>query len=193
MRKKFDYLEKFLPPHPTFEGTNRNWFCLVSKEEILEAEKKYNFCFPNQLREFYSEIGYGSLYAAYNAPIGYRAFMSNKILPPLVAAAFYKPLEGDNRPEDEYVPINAGDDAHYMAAMTYEMLQPGDLPFFEVGDGTNFLVMRPHSENPNAVWSDCGVKIEDSFERFIWRLYHEDPAYYGDIIDAHYNTLENGG
>ena len=43
--------------------------------------------------------------------------------------------------------------------------------------------MKLNSENPNAVW-DWDTKIEDSFERFIWRLYYEDPGYYGEIITA---------
>ena len=60
----------------------------------------------------------------------------------------------------------------------YELLEPGDLPFFEIGDSSSFMVMKPHSDNPNAVWYMGVEKIEDSFEKFIWRLYYEDPSYY---------------
>ena len=63
-----------------------------------------------------------------------------------------------------------------------ELLQPGDLPFFEIADSSSFMVMKLRSDNPNAVWSDCGVKIEDSFEKFIWRLFYEDPGFYGPFF-----------
>jgi hypothetical protein len=65
----------------------------------------------------------------------------------------------------------------------YEDLEPGDLPFFEMYDSSYFLVMKPHSDNPNAIWTISNIKIEDSFEKFIWRLYYESPEFYGKIID----------
>ena len=177
MNEKFSYLKEFLSPHPKFEGTNINWFYPVSEEEIVAAEKAAHISFPDQLREFYQEIGYGSLYAPYNAPKGYTAYMSNQILLPLVAAAFYKPLEGDTWVPDDG-PIDAGDEGHYMDASSYEILEPGDLPFFEIADSTSFMVMKPHSANPNAVWYMGKEKIEDSFEKFIWNLYYESPVYW---------------
>ena len=66
------------------------------------------------------------------------------------------------------------------------MFEPGDLPFFEIGDSCRFLLMKLYSNNPNAIWTFGNIKIEDSFERFIWRLYYESPWFYDDIIEAHY-------
>ena len=48
-------------------------------------------------------------------------------------------------PEEEY----------YMAESAYEDLEPGELPFFEIGDSSSFLIMKLNSDNPNAVWC-CG-------------------------------------
>ena len=47
--------------------------------------------------------------------------------------------------------------------------------------------MKLNSDNPNAVWALGNIKIEDSFEKFIWRLYYEDPTYYGQIIENYYS------
>jgi hypothetical protein len=73
---------------------------------------------------------------------------------------------------------NEGD--QYMSSEAYEDLQVGDLPVFEIGDSSSFMIMKPLSENPNAVWYMGMEKIEDSFERFIWKLYHIGPSYYAD-------------
>jgi len=62
--------------------------------------------------------------------------------------------KGDQRTSEDG-PVDAGDGEHYMDATTYEFLKPVDLPFFEIADSSQFMVMRPHSDNPNAVWSDC--------------------------------------
>ena len=64
-----------------------------------------------------------------------------------------------------------------MAESAYELLQPGDLPFFEISDSSSFMVMKLNSDNPNAVWFMGHEKIEESFERFIWNLYYDDPSY----------------
>ena len=72
----------------------------------------------------------------------------------------------------------------------YELLEPGDLPFFEIADSSSFLLMKPFSDNPNAVW-DYDLKIEDSFEKFIWRLYYESPSFYEGIIGEHYKNKSN--
>lgn len=184
MKNKYEYLKKFLPPHPEFDGTNRNWFYPVEKDEIEEANKKLGFDLPTELVQFYREVGYGSLYAPHDAPEGYTAYKANYIIPPSILVGLYKPLEGGNR-EDEYEPVES--EGYYMSGSTYKDLEPGDLPFFEICDGSSFLVMRPHSGSPNAVWTDLGDKVEDSFEKFIWRLYYESPEYHLKIVDPDYD------
>ena len=58
----------------------------------------------------------------------------------------------------------------------------GYIPFFEIGDSGDFLFIRSCSKNSNAVWDGCGIKIEDSLQRFIWRLYYESPKYFYDTV-----------
>ena len=117
-------------------------------------------------------IGFGMLRSPHVIPQNYNFYGKNEILPPHIAADYMLgKIEHPEEPE------------YYMSETTYGFLEPGDLPFFEIGDGSSFLLMKLNSENPNAVW-DWDTKIEDSFERFIWRLYYEDPGYYGEIITA---------
>ncbi len=143
-----------------------NIFHPETEEEIENAEKVFGFPFPSQLRNFYQKIGYGSLTTPHNPPKDYDFCNANDILPPFVAANFAKGIllwEGQHC---------------WMAEETYELLEPGDLPFFEVGDSNYFLIIKPESYMPNAVYDMGGDLIEDSFEKFIWRLYYEDHSYY---------------
>lgn len=164
MNKKYEYLKKYIPG-----GTevNDNWFLEVTLDEIENAEKKGGVIFPEELREFYKQIGHGMLRSPETRPENYQFYASNEILPPNIAVDYM--LGIIEHPDD---------DAYYMSASTYEDMEPGDLPFFEIGDGSSFMMMKLKSDNPNAVWYMGVEKIEDSFERFIWRLYHEGPAYY---------------
>ena len=66
-----------------------------------------------------------------------------------------------------------------MSPETFEYhVSPEDLPVFEIADGSSFMMMKPRSSNPNAVWYMGSEKIEDSFRDFIYKLYHDDPSYY---------------
>ncbi|WP_010299842.1 SMI1/KNR4 family protein [Candidatus Odyssella thessalonicensis] len=152
-----------------------NIFYDCSLEEIQRAEEQLGRNFPSELRSFYLSIGYGHLTTKSGEQEDAIFPNSNEILPPHIAVDYMQGII--EHPEE---------DPYYMSPDTYEDLEPGDLPFFEIGDGSSFMVMKLNSKNPNAVWSDCGVKIEDSFERFIWRLYYEDPSFYGPIIEAYY-------
>ena len=147
-----------------------NLFGPLFQGELEEAEVILGRSFPDQLRKFYVDIGVGSLMKPHNAPEGYDSSVKNDILSPIAAANFSK---GILEWEDQ--------DLSYMKESTYELLEPGDLPFFEMYDSSHFLLMKLNSDNPNAVWF-YDTKIEDSFEKFIWRLYYESPSYYGDLM-----------
>jgi len=165
--EKYDFLKKYVG-HNDLKGT---YFFSISEEEIGEGERILGCKFPDQLKEFYKEIGAGILSCGNKYPEMKCEYVSNDILPPLAAANFSKGI------------LEFDDQDYYMAKPTYELLEPGDLPFFEIGDSTRFLVMKLNSDNPNAVWC-YDIKIEDSFEKFIWRLYYESPWFYDDIIGA---------
>ena len=159
---KYEYLRKYVG-HNDLKGT---YFLPVSGEELAKAEVELGFEMPNQLKEFYKEIGAGILSCGEKYPEMLADSLTNEILPPLVASNFSKGIL-----------IWEGQD-NWMAEPTYELLEPGDLPFFEIGDSSSFMIMKPNSDNPNAIWYMGREKIEDSFEKFIWRLYYEDPSYY---------------
>ncbi|HCI49101.1 MAG: hypothetical protein A2977_00455 [Alphaproteobacteria bacterium RIFCSPLOWO2_01_FULL_45_8] len=177
----YEYLKQFIPGG---SEVNDNWFLPLKSEEIVTAEQKLGVNFPSQLRSFYQEIGFGMLRSPEIPPAGYEFYNNNEILPPLVVAHFSKEII---RFRTETIEGPAECEDHWMSNATLEMLEPGDLPFFEIGDSSRFLIMRPASHDPNAVWTPSHIKIEDSFERFIWRLYYESPWFYDDIIEAHYN------
>jgi hypothetical protein len=169
--KKYQYLVPYINRANTKSKIQPcNSFYQLKKESITSVEKKLGVKFPNQLINFYEEIGYGFLIRPHKYEIDYYFSNTNRI----------------NAPDTiEDILLN-GQSSGLISQDTYELLEPGDLPFFEIGDSASFLVMRPNSDNPNAIWTDTGIKIEDSFEKFIWRLYYEDPAYYGQIIENHY-------
>lgn len=167
----YSYLKKYIPGG---DQINDNWFFPVLVEVIEKCELKMELKFPEQLRNFYEIIGFGVIRSPENRPENYKFYNDNRILPPTIAVDYMLGI------------LEHPGETYYMSEDTYEMLEEGDLPFFEIGDGSSFMVMKLNSDNPNAVWSDCGVKIEDSFERFIWRLYYEDPGYYGEIIEDYY-------
>ena len=142
------------------------YFLPVSKLEIEEAELQLKVELPIQLKDFYNEIGAGILSCGERYPEMLADSLTNEILPPLVAANFSKGI------------LRWDGQDNWMSESTYELLEPGDLPFFEVGDSNYFLVMKPNSENPNAVYDMGGHLVEDSFEKFIHNLYYDDPSYY---------------
>jgi len=172
MSEAFNYLKHYI--RKTGEGSSGpNDFWPVFKEELIKSEEELGIPFPQQLRTFYQSIGYGFLTHPHTLPKGYSFFSTNRINSPNMISSIV--LKGPN--------------SGLILDEAYELLQPSDLPFFEMYDSTHFLVMKPNSPNPNAVWT-LGfqpIKIEDSFEKFIWRLYYESPDFYGSIIEEAIN------
>lgn len=159
-----------------------NFFEAVELSDINEAEKILEFTLPSQLKQFYQEVGSGNLRAPNVVPEGYDFYSANEFLPPLTIARFVK---GERFWEGQ---------KNYISEDALELLQPGDLPFFEIHNNSSFLKMKALSDNPNAVWTlnpYNPIKIEDSLEEFIKNLYYKDPAYYGDIIEAHYAKVKH--
>ena len=160
MENKYDFLKPYVG-HNDLKGI---YFMTVSNTEIEEAECIIKTQFPLEIKEFYKEIGCGTLCCGYKYPEMYHN-ISNLILPPITVAHFSRGiLEFD------------GQD-FYMSESAFEDLHPGDLPFFEIHSSEYFLLMKLNSDNPNAVW-DGKTKITDSFEEFVYRLYYESPIFY---------------
>jgi antitoxin YxxD len=175
-QKSYDYLKPFVCELSKVRH-HQNYFYPVSEKELLQAEKKIGFTFPDELRRFYQEIGAGSLSLSLGQPENRYSVGSNIIIAP-------------EHLEDVMTGTLINEETGlYFSRDAFEDLQPGDLPFFEISDSSNYLIMKVTSENPNAVWAFGDLKIEDSFERFIWRLYHERSDFYSDFIYNHYKNL----
>ncbi|CAO5682435.1 MAG: Antitoxin YxxD [Holosporales bacterium] len=171
----YEYLSKELVKNKDgfIDLTCTNYFISLDQGILKEAESIIDMPFPSELKQFYQEVGYGNLSAPKDVPEGYCFYSRNMILHPLAIARF------------KIGQLLNPDLDSYMQQDVYEDLSPDDLPFFEIGDSSSFMIMKPKSDTPNAVWYMGMEKIEDSFERFIWRLYHESPGYYGNTIEAY--------
>jgi len=130
-----------------------NGFYSIDDGELTEAEKSLGTQFPEQLRAFYVEVGWGRLQTGANS----RYTMSKNWIFPC-----------------EDVPQLLNGTCEWM--MPYTQIQPDTLPFFE-RDVDLFLCLHPKSENPNAVHWMWGDKICDSLVEFFQRLV-EDPDWF---------------
>jgi antitoxin YxxD len=161
---KYEYLKPYVNPVDTEAGENS--FYSVSKEKISESGKTLNRVFPESLKTFWREIGYG-FFGATSPEIGLTQIdYSNRLLPP----------------EDIVSILTEGVESGLITDQGFEFLNDGDMPIFEIADFTSYLVMKPNSDYPDAVYRTNGKMIEDSLETFIWKLYHVSPTYYLDKL-----------
>lgn len=162
MFNSYGYLKKYIKRNVDESGGGENAFYPINMMDVIKIEIELKLKFPDQLMEFYKEIGYGFLTYPEKFEEGFRSFNTNRINPPELIRDI----------------LVHGAGSYLISQDSFEILEPGDLPFFEISDSSSFMVMKLNSDNPNAVWFMGHEKIEDSFERFIWRLYYEDPSYY---------------
>ena len=117
----YEYLKKYDSSY--YQGViphSANVFYKITEDEILDAEELLGYRFPDQLREFYREIGRGDLTAPHNPPINYRFGGSNEILHPMVVARFTKGIyewEG----QDRWI---------HPELIEYKLFEEGDMFFF---------------------------------------------------------------
>ncbi|WP_341751162.1 SMI1/KNR4 family protein [Candidatus Tisiphia endosymbiont of Piscicola geometra] len=159
---KYNYLRKFINSKPS--EPHRNFFGSISTKEIKEAEERLGFTFPRSLKEFWLEIGYGFLTTSIDKV---KKDFSNRILYPQQIADIMLLKE-----ESDYILLEA------VEYIEEGYIKDDDIIFFEVADMSSFLVMKPSSDKPDAIYDMLGRVLEEHFERFIWRLYHESPDYY---------------
>ena len=160
----YDYLKKYRNQNKS-TGLGENGFASLLNPNLIEdAENRLGFEFPSELKEFWHEIGPGVLRASVNSPKNYECSHNNIILGPTTIANIL--LSDPDSPDCPVIPE------------FYDMLEPGDMPFFEIGDSVSFLYMRPESEKPNTVYDSLGNQVSQSLEKFIHRLYYESPTFY---------------
>lgn len=162
MENKYDYLKQFkINEKYPFVGPAGNFFSPVTKEEILQAEKELGFKFPLSLKGFWLEVGYGSLCVDNK---GTDSDLDNYIMQP---SMIVNTILRKDESEELALPVLS-----YVLDM---YLEEGDIPFMEVADSSDFLKMKRGSDG---IYDCGGDLLEESFEKFIWRLYHESAKYY---------------
>lgn len=135
-----------------------NWLCPVSAESVILAEKEIGIEFPSQLRAFYQQVGFGAILTGTS---GWKSISHNEII----------------HPED--IPKILNGTCEWI--MPYTVIEPDTIPFLN-RDLDVLICLRPHSENPNAVWRMWGRKICDSLVEFFQRLL-EDPDWFSPPLD----------
>lgn len=137
------------------ERPYRIFFYKVGQSDIASAEARIGFAFPEQLRFFYADIGYGFLS---ESPVSGLSVGRQYVIPPEMVASLFL--------LDDPPPLQVPD---YGAPRNG--FPEGCMPFLDMGDGA-FLYLKPSSANPNAVWGVRGHKlICDDLVEFFTKLY----------------------
>lgn len=147
--KNFVFFEKYVVPEGTLVHCDDCKYCLypLKEEDVLLAEQKLSIKFPEDLREFYLEIGYG--YVGQDEP----DFM-NEIMHPL---EIVKLKNG----EDFYENMDREDSEYYQSEDV--------LPFFNLGGEFDYLVIQLTGEDKGGIIY-FGEKIADNFTDFINKM-----------------------
>lgn len=87
---KYEYLKKYIVPRWTSQAGNS--FYNISHEEILEAERKINLKFTDQLKELWMEIGCGFFEASCKELGITQIDYPNRLLPPdeIASVAYFR-------------------------------------------------------------------------------------------------------
>lgn len=129
-----------------------NQFYPVAYKDIEEIESTLGFTFPNELREFLLEVGYGFLNKSeYNI---------NRMMGPASI-------------RDARLKVN--DFEFYPDIEMYEELEKDKLIFFEANESA-LLLIELNEENLNSIYYD-EIKIADSLEEFLEKLMLDDNYY----------------
>jgi len=167
--EKYDYLKKYVTNE---ENVNEfNAFYVISQKAVQEEEARLGYEFPEALKEFWYTVGYGFLTESINN--NHASDYINRISSPDQIASI----------------MLAEEDAPIIPGIS-EYFEEGDIPFFEIMNSSCFLVMKKDFSKPDMVYDMSGGEI-DHFERFIWRLYHESPIYYENIISRNLEKLKD--
>ncbi|WP_409995877.1 SMI1/KNR4 family protein [Halomonas sp. DP4Y7-2] len=133
-----------------------NEFWRVHEAQLREAENRMGINIPSDLREFYTTVGHGHLVRSRHGVLQSDYF--NSIV------------------DVEYLTrLWCRDDVCFQ--YDSEIFDERELPFFDMGS-YSYLVLRPRSENPNAVYFPYDKKpVCFSFCEFVSRLYQDTTFY----------------
>ena len=121
-----------------------NIFFEIKKEDIEISEEKLGCKLPDELKDFYQEIGYGFFYKDSGS--------FNRLLSPLQVAQI-------NLREDFY-------EADPDLDIFDELYNKEKLLFFEVNEGIYLAIDKKEKNKQSAIWL-FDKKISDSLENFI--------------------------
>ncbi len=159
---KYDYLKKYV--NKSIANGKENSFYPFDLERIENCEKKLKQTFPEELKEFWREIGYGF-------------FRSSD------------PEKGINQndwtnrfatPDDIMEILLEGAESELISEEMLELLEEDEVPFFNV-TGFSYLYYKT-TDSTFKIYYGLD-KIADSLEEFVHRLYYESPTYYLNIVD----------
>lgn len=152
---EFMYHLKRAPQPARRMELHENFFFPVISSEINKAEQDLGFALPDELKQFYEEIGWGQLQTGRNGKVT----DNNHVVSPR-----------------EIIEILDGTSEDWVTPGDTDEMEPGTLPFF-IRYPSLFLCLHPHSDNPDAVWWMWGDKICDSLVEFFQKLI-EDPDWF---------------
>lgn len=151
----FDFLKEFFSER---DNGRPNWFIPLNLSEVSDIERQLSVEFPEDLKAFYKEIGYGFLRVSRHDGDHAEPYVNNLILSPsqialaLNTSSEFGPPEGFA--EHEY-------------------------PILDLGD-KRFLVIRKVDEIWGGVFWPSGEKIESTFYGLIKNLFYQDVLYFED-------------
>jgi hypothetical protein len=139
-------------------GDNRTAFWEVSDSRIDQFETTTGIKLPPELKRFYGLLGHGRIQLSRNGD--WAEYDLNIIVDPERLASLFLRT-------DPSFDVDAG------------LVEDGDLPFFDIGSHS-YLVMRPFSENPDAVyWPYDTSPISQNIWEFVDSLLTNPRFYHG--------------
>ncbi|MBU8730734.1 SMI1/KNR4 family protein [Cytobacillus oceanisediminis] len=140
-----------------FVKNGKHKFIKLQESELLNAEERLGFTLPNELRNFYLEVGYGFIK-------GINGNAINRIMDP-----------------DTIADITLREDIYEFDPDLENIYEEEDkLVFFEKNEGV-YLTLDLNTSNYTPVYF-FGIKIADSLEEFIRKI-DEDDEYFMAMVD----------
>lgn len=160
----YSCLAQYVVPRGTMIrcGERKHCFYPVSRKELSEAEHMLSQQFPDELKQFYLEVGYG--YLGYDDPD-----FKNQIMHPLEIAKLKLGL-------DFYGNMFTDDLAYYTSGQVF--------PFFDLGGEADYLVIQLRGD-PSGSVIYCGRPIASSFQEFVKKMCEKTGYFIGNADGPH--------
>lgn len=149
----FDFLKQYIIKNQKVDISNmKHCFYKVSTEEIQEAENRIAFEFPKELKEFYSQIGYGFICKDDTSHTNRLTFPEDIADRILYKGDIYDYLQD----EDEWL--------------------EDELPFFNLDGEDGWITIKLSGQDKDSIFY-FGEKIAQSLEEFLIKMDSETNYY----------------